>query len=107
MKKVAIYIRVSTQEQALHGYSIGEQRERLIAFCKAHDWIASEVFTDSGYSGANLDRPGIQRLVENIRDYDLVLVYKLDRLSRSQRDTLHLIEEVFLPAGVDFVSISE
>lgn len=107
MKKVAIYIRVSTQEQALHGYSIGEQRERLIAFCKAHDWLVSEVFTDSGYSGANLDRPGIQRLVENIRDFDLVLVYKLDRLSRSQRDTLHLIEEVFLPAGVDFVSISE
>ena len=107
MKKVAIYIRVSTQEQALHGYSIGEQRERLIAFCKAHDWLVGEVFTDSGYSGANLDRPGMQRLIEEIKEFDLVLVYKLDRLSRSQRDTLHLIEDIFLPAGVDFVSISE
>ena len=107
MKKVAIYIRVSTQEQAIHGYSIGEQRERLIAFCKAHDWLVGEVFTDSGYSGANLDRPGMQRLIEQIKEYDLVLVYKLDRLSRSQRDTLHLIEDIFLPAGVDFVSISE
>lgn len=107
MKKVAIYIRVSTQEQALHGYSIGEQRERLIAFCKAHDWLVGEVFTDSGYSGANLDRPGMQRLIEQIKEFDLVLVYKLDRLSRSQRDTLHLIEDIFLPAGVDFVSISE
>ena len=107
MKKVAIYIRVSTQEQAIHGYSIGEQRERLIAFCKAHDWLVGEVFTDSGYSGANLDRPGMQRLIEQIKEFDLVLVYKLDRLSRSQRDTLHLIEDIFLPAGVDFVSISE
>lgn len=107
MKKVAIYIRVSTQEQAQHGYSIGEQRERLVAFCKAHDWLVSDVFVDGGYSGSNLDRPGIQSLIENINKFDLVLVYKLDRLSRSQRDTLHLIEEIFLPAGVDFVSISE
>lgn len=107
MKKAAVYIRVSTQEQALHGYSIGEQRERLIAFCKAHDWLVSDVFVDSGYSGANLDRPGIQRLIEEIKNFDLVLVYKLDRLSRSQRDTLHLIEEIFLPSDVDFVSITE
>ena len=102
-----MYIRVSTQEQALHGYSIGEQRERLIAFCKAHDWLVADIFTDSGYSGANLDRPGMQQLIGRIKDFDLVLVYKLDRLSRSQRDTLHLIEDIFLPSNVDFVSISE
>ena len=107
MKKAALYIRVSTQEQAQHGYSIGEQKERLIAFCKAHDWLIVEVYVDSGYSGANLNRPGIQKLISEIDNVDLVLVYKLDRLSRSQRDTLHLIEEVFLPAGVDFVSMSE
>ena len=107
IKKVAVYIRVSTQEQALHGYSIGEQRERLIAFCKAHDWLVADIFTDSGYSGANLDRPGMQQLIGRIMDFDLVLVYKLDRLSRSQRDTLHLIEDIYLPSNVDFVSISE
>ena len=50
MKKVAVYIRVSTLEQAQHGYSIGEQRERLIAFCKARDWLVVDVFVDSAVS---------------------------------------------------------
>ena len=62
---------------------------------------------DGGYSGSNLDRPGIQKLIAEVGSFDLVLVFKLDRLSRSQRDTLYLIEEVFLPNGVDFVSMSE
>ena len=107
IKKAALYIRVSTPEQAQHGYSIGEQKERLIAYCKAHDWLIVDIYVDSGYSGANLDRPGIQKLIAEVNRFDVVLVYKLDRLSRSQRDTLQIIEEVFLPAGVDFVSMSE
>jgi site-specific DNA recombinase len=107
MKRVVLYIRVSTLEQAQHGYSIAEQKERLINFCKAHGWLVVEVYVDSGYSGANLDRPGIQRLMSEVGKFDLVLVYKLDRLSRSQRDTLYLIEDILLPAGVDFVSMSE
>lgn len=105
--RVVIYIRVSTMEQALEGYSIEEQKRRLIAYCKARGWTIVEVLVDPGYSGSNLDRPGIQTLIAHIKNYDMVLVYKLDRLSRSQRDTLYLIESVFLPNGVDFVSMSE
>lgn len=107
MKRAALYIRVSTLEQAQEGYSIGAQKERLVAFCKAHDWLVADFYVDGGYSGSNLDRPGIQKLVSEVGSFDLVLVFKLDRLSRSQRDTLYLIEEVFLPNGVDFVSMSE
>ena len=107
MKRAALYIRVSTQEQAQEGYSVGEQRERLIAYCKAHDWAVKEIYADPGYSGSNLNRPGIQKLMADIKDCDIVLVYKLDRLSRSQRDTLYLIEEVFLPNNTDFVSMQE
>ena len=107
MKRVAIYIRVSTLEQAQEGYSIGEQKERLIAYCKAHDWVIADIYVDGGYSGANLNRPGIQKLMSEAQNFDVVLVYKLDRLSRSQRDTLYLIEEVFLPNKVDFVSMQE
>ena len=107
MKKVALYIRVSTQEQAQEGYSIGEQKERLIAYCKAHDWVVVDIYVDGGYSGANLNRPGMQSLISDIKAFDIVLVYKLDRLSRSQRDTLYLIEEIFLPNRVDFVSMME
>ncbi|MDR1572378.1 MAG: recombinase family protein [Clostridiales Family XIII bacterium] len=107
MRKARPYLRVSTLEQAVEGYSIGEQRERLVAFCKAHDWLVADIYVDGGYTGANLDRPGIQKLIAEIQKDDIVLVYKLDRLSRSQRDTLHLIEEVFLPNGVEFVSMQE
>lgn len=107
MKRAALYIRVSTLEQAQEGYSIAAQKERLLAFCKAHGWLVAGSYIDGGYSGSNLDRPGIQKLISEVNSFDLVLVMKLDRLSRSQRDTLHLIEEVFLPAGVDFVSMSE
>ena len=106
-KRAALYIRVSTQEQAQEGYSVGEQKERLIAYCKAQDWAISNIYVDGGYSGANLKRPGIQRLMSETKSFDVVLVYKLDRLSRSQRDTLYLIEEIFLPNKVDFVSMQE
>ncbi len=107
MKRAALYIRVSTQEQAQEGYSVGEQKERLIAYCKAKDWIIADIYVDGGYTGSNLKRPGIQKLIEETDKFDLVLVYKLDRLSRSQRDTLYLIEEVFLPNDVDFISMQE
>lgn len=107
MKKVGLYIRVSTLEQAQEGYSIGAQKERLISFCKAHDWTIADIYIDGGYTGANLDRPGMQKLISEIDKMDIVLVYKLDRLSRSQKDTLYLIEEVFLPNNVDFVSLNE
>lgn len=106
-KRVVLYIRVSSQEQAIEGYSIPAQKERLIAYCKAHDWEVVEVYVDGGYTGANLKRPGMQRMIAEVDSFDIVLVYKLDRLSRSQRDTLYLIEEVFLPSDVDFVSMSE
>ena len=107
MKKVAIYCRVSTAEQFESGYSIGEQKERLLAFCKAKDWAVYEVYVDGGYTGSNLERPAIKKLQEDVGKFDTVLVYKLDRLSRSQRDILNLIEVAFLPNGVDFVSMSE
>lgn len=107
MKRAALYIRVSTLEQAQEGYSVGEQKERLIAYCKAKDWLIADIYVDGGYTGSNLNRPGIQKLIAETDKFDLVLVYKLDRLSRSQRDTLYLIEEVFRPNDVDFISMQE
>ncbi len=106
-KKVAIYIRVSTQEQAQEGFSIPAQRERLINYSKAKDWIIYEIYVDGGFSGSSLSRPAIQKLIDNVNNFDIVLVYKLDRLSRSQKDTLYLIEDVFIKNNVDFVSMNE
>ncbi|MEQ8187163.1 MAG: recombinase family protein [Candidatus Eremiobacterota bacterium] len=83
------------------------QKEKLINYCKAREWIISDIYIDPGYSGSNINRPAIQKLITEIKNFDIVLVYKLDRLSRSQKDTLHLIEDVFLNNKVDFVSLSE
>lgn len=107
--RVAIYVRVSTQEQAKEGYSIGEQTDRLKKFAEAHDWLIVQVYTDAGHSGADTNRPALQDLLSDVRDgkIDKVLVYKLDRLSRSQKDTLTLIENEFIPHGTDFESMSE
>ena len=109
MKKVAIYIRVSTARQDQEGYSIPLQKERLIAFCKAKGWVVAGIFVDPGHSGSSLERPGMERLIDGVEagKFDVVLVYKLDRLSRSQKDTLYLIEDVFMANSVDFVSMQE
>lgn len=106
MKKVAIYVRVSTTEQ-VEGYSIGAQKERLINYCKAKEWNIYNIYIDGGFTGSNRDRPALIKMLNEIDHYDIVLVYKLDRLSRSQKDTLYLIEEKFLPYNVDFVSLQE
>lgn len=107
--KVGLYLRVSTQEQAKEGYSIGEQETRLRKYCDAMNWDIYKVYIDPGYSGGDTNRPGLQSLVKDVEteSLDKVVVYKLDRLSRSQLDTLYLIEKVFLANGTDFVSMSE
>lgn len=107
--RAAAYIRVSTQEQAREGYSIGAQTERLKAYCAARDWALTGIYTDPGYSGAKMDRPALQQMLSDIqkKKIDTVVVFKLDRLSRSQKDTLYLIEDVFLKNDVAFVSINE
>lgn len=109
MKHIALYARVSTQEQAKEGYSIGEQSERLQSYCKAMNWKHFKLYVDAGYSGGNLNRPALENMITEIEagNVEKVVVYKLDRLSRSQKDTLNLIEDVFLARGVDFISMNE
>ena len=106
---VGIYVRVSTKEQATEGYSIGEQTERLQKFCDAHGWHIFQIYTDAGYSGADTSRPALQDLLADVHAGRItkVLVYKLDRLSRSQKDTLKLIEDEFLQHNVAFESMTE
>lgn len=106
--RVALYPRVSGHEQE-DNYSIPEQIDRMKKYCESRDWMVYKIYTDSGYSGASLDRPGLQSLIKDCEDgkFDMVLVYKLDRLSRSQKDTLFLIEDVFDKHDVAFTSMTE
>lgn len=105
---VACYTRVSTENQ-LENYSIPEQTERLRAFCRAKGWQIVRIYSDPGFSGANTNRPALRQLIRDLDEGVIraVVVYKLDRLSRSQKDTLNLIEDEFSARGVDFVSVLE
>ncbi|RDW17012.1 recombinase family protein [Oceanobacillus arenosus] len=104
--KAALYIRVSTREQ-IENYSIPSQKEKLEAYCKSKGWEIYDFYIDGGFSGSNTDRPDLQRMISDIKEIDVVMVYKLDRLSRSQKDTLELIEDTFLKNNVEFVSLTE
>jgi len=103
------YIRVSTDEQAESGYSLQAQRERITAQIQAKGWVLHDIYEDAGQSGGTLQRPQLQRLLSDIDNGKIqaVVVYKLDRLSRKQIDTISLIENVFVKKGVKLVSISE
>ena len=104
--KVAVYCRVSTLEQANGGHSIEEQERKLKSFCDINDWSIYDTYVDAGYSGAKRDRPELQRLMNDINKFDLVLVYKLDRLTRNVRDLLDLLE-IFEKNDVSFRSATE
>ena len=106
---VALYPRVSGLEQAQEGYSIGEQIERMKKFCEAKGWTVYKIYTDAGFTGANMERPGLQEMIKDAEagKLDMVLVYKLDRLSRSQKDVLYLVEDVFDKHDVFFSSMTE
>lgn len=105
---VGIYTRVSTQEQ-VDGYSLSEQENRLKAYCTARGWAVADVYSDAGFSGGNTDRPALQKMITDINNkkIDTVIVYKLDRLSRSQKDTLNIIEDIFIKNNINFISINE
>ena len=106
---VGCYCRVSTIEQAKEGYSIVEQQERTTKYCESMGWNIYNTYVDAGFSGASTDRPALQQMLSDIKfgRIQKVVVYKLDRLSRSQKDTLQLIEDEFLANNVDFVSMRE
>lgn len=111
--RVALYIRVSTDEQAREGYSLTTQREFLENYAKQQGWEVvypepGEIYQDDGFSAGSLMRPALQRLLRDARAkrFDLVLVYKLDRFSRKLKDLLTLIEDLE-SWGVGFKSATE
>lgn len=109
MKNACVYTRVSTAEQANEGYSIEEQERMCKAAIESKGWNYVCTFSDPGVTGRTMDRPGLQSMFEAIKDgrVNAVVIYKLDRLSRKQRDTMTIIEDVIQANDVALVSLNE
>ena len=112
-KRCAVYCRVSSDERLDQEFnSIDAQREAghaYVASQRAEGWIpVADDYDDPGFSGGNTDRPGLKRLLADIQRglVDIVVVYKIDRLTRSLADFSKMVE-VFERHGVSFVSVTQ
>ena len=107
-KVPAAYIRVSSREQALKGYSTDEQKTRCKEYIRNLGLKYHRLYIDNGYSGKTLMRPAMQRLLDDIiaEKISHVVIWKLDRLSRNLTDTLLLIEELD-KAGIGVISVTQ
>lgn len=107
--RAALYARVSTDEQARDGVSLAAQEQALRAYCASQGWDVAGAYIDDGYSGKSLDRPAVQRLIADAeaRRIDVVLVWRIDRLSRRLIDVLRVIEDVLTPHDVGLRSVTE
>jgi len=107
--KTAVYVRVSTDEQAKEGYSIRAQIDKLKNYVQIKDWDFYKVYADEGISGKNIqDRPAINELINDIKvgKVNNVVVYKIDRLTRSTKDLIELTE-IFKEYNCSFNSLME
>jgi len=105
---VALYIRVSTEDQAKEGYSLEVQREYLESFAKREGYDVFKVYSDDGISAYSTRRPALQQLLADAKAkrFELVLVHKIDRFSRNLKDLLMLVDELS-SYGVGFKSATE
>ena len=92
--RIAIYTRVSTDDQAKEGYSLNAQKDRLEAYCEAQGWTISDFYVDEGYSGRNTQRPEYQRMMGQRDSWDTILVLKMDRIHRNSKNFMIMMEDL-------------
>jgi site-specific DNA recombinase len=103
---VALYTRVSTEDQAKEGFSLDAQKDRLLAYCKARDWDVAGDYVDDGHSGRSVKRPAYQRMMQDKDLWDAILVIKMDRIHRNARNFMEMMDNL-QKWGKDFVSATE
>ncbi|MFD1702618.1 recombinase family protein [Methylopila henanensis] len=114
IRRCAVYTRVSTDHRLEQDFnSLDAQREAAEAYVRSQageGWklVKGGVFSDGGFSGGSMERPALQRLLELVRSrgVDVIVVYKVDRLTRSLADFAKLVE-LFDASGVSFVSVTQ
>ena len=108
--RVALYPRVSTEEQALHGYSLGAQEDHLVAFAKEHGYKIVGIYRDEGYSARKpaMKRKVMQRLIADVKagKIDRILFIKLDRWFRNVRE-YHKIQAILEANNVTWQATME
>lgn len=85
------YLRVSTEDQVREGYSLGAQQDRLTAFAASQGWKVANFYVDEGISAKDMNRPALKQLMADVQKGEVVLVYKLDRLTRNVADLDYLL----------------
>ena len=108
MKCVA-YMRVSTERQAEEGNGLDSQKRDILDYAKKNNIIIRDWYVDDGYTGINMERPALQRLISDCyaKKVDTVIAFKMDRLSRGMVDGLYIIEKIFIPNGVKFECVHD
>lgn len=106
--KACIYTRVSTDKQEKEGYSLKEQERLCKDMISMKEWEYTKTYTDT-FTGKTLDRPGLKEMLSDLKEraFDIIVVYKLDRLSRSQGGTMEIIEKYIEPNDIGLVSLKE
>ena len=106
--KVAIYSRVSTEEQAREGLSVEAQIDKCKSFCDAREWEIFKIYKDAGFSAGSLNRPALELLLRDAQEkrFDIILVYKIDRFSRKLKDLITILEDL-KTKGINFTSVTE
>ena len=93
----AVYIRVSTEDQAREGFSLGEQKEKLLQLCAFKGYEVFKAYEDAGISAKDMEhRPAFQEMLQDMKDgkINYIVAYKLDRVTRSVRDLEELISQL-------------
>ena len=93
-EEVALYVRVSTEEQAINGDSLRTQREELTKYALANGFHIYNIYEDDGFSATNLKRPALQRMLKDVEQNKInrILITKLDRLSRGVRNYYKVLD---------------
>ena len=97
-RKIAIYVRVSSRENAMNGYGLDAQETKCRQYVDLYDLNKDSIvlFKDKGISGKSLNRPEMKKLLYEVKNnrIEMIIVYKLDRLTRSVMDTYKLLYEL-------------
>ena len=104
--RVAIYTRVSTEDQAKEGFSLDAQLDKLRSYCKARDWIVGGEYIDDGYSGRNVKRPAYSKMMDEMDNWNVLLVIKMDRIHRNSKNFMMMMEYL-KKHNKEFVSMTE